>query len=96
MWLWLYSALNYSTRCILLSPVQLGYQSYHMVFNPASERVSNSDAPQSNLRPDENARLELQPRMIMAMWAEPVQLEIAERPRYGTLLLEDLHPAVVR
>ena len=41
-------------------------------------------------------RLELQPGMIMAMWAEPVQLDIAERPRYGTLLLEDLHPAVVR
>ena len=79
-----------------MSPVQLGYENYHIVFNLASERVSKWDAPQSNLRPDENARLELQPRMIMAMWAEPVQLEIAERPRYGTLLLEDLHPAVVR
>eukprot|EP00435_Cladocopium_sp_Y103_P034114 s2013_g8.t1 len=40
-------------------------------------------------------RLELQPRMDMAR-AEPAQPEVAERPRYGTLLLEDLHPAVVR
>ena len=65
-------------------------------FNRISQQATKRDAPQWNLRPDEIARLELQPRMNMAMWAESAQLEIPERPRYGTLLLEDLHPAVVR